>query len=371
MTTIHRFIRLAGTLFLLAGTFPAASGADDDAATQPSQGIAARYPADGGIARDPAVILADDFESWGGDGTQPPPGTWTVHDDPESDARVVSDGTNRPGAGNRVLRVSCWKGERDARAGGLDLKLGNYNSPRDGKGEGYEELYVRYYIRLGDGYVNTGTHGSNLGGRDPSRNSWWVGQAGMPDVGQVGYFYSGLQPYPNGKANDRAVAEWEYGFYSYNLDKPDAWGERFKVRKRVPIRVGEWHCVERHLRLNSVSPDPVAPPPQAPAVTADMTPAEKSAARAAGLAYRDALNAGARGDGIEELWVDGELTISVPVRYRRDGRLRINFLSLGNWYGANLPAEYTRERPIDVLYENVVIAREYIGPIRTPKVGGN
>lgn len=337
-------------------------------------GIAARYPGDNGIAADPAVILADDFESWGGDGTTPPAGLrWMVHSDPESKTQVVTAETPRPEYGRAVLRVSCWKGARDSRAGGLDLKLGNYNTIKEGLGPGYDELFVRYYIRLADDYVNTGTHGSNLGGRDPSRNSWWVGQSGMYDVGQVNYFYCGLQPFPDGKANDRAVTRWQYGFYSYNLDKPDAFGEDFRQPMPVFVRAGEWHCLERHLRLNSVAPlDPNAPVPTPPAVpAADATAAQRAAYRAALAAYRDALNVGAAFDGIEELWVDGELAISVPIRYRRNPDLHINFFSLGAWYGSLLPLTYTQDAPISVFYDNVVIAKEYIGPIRTPRAGGS
>jgi hypothetical protein len=42
--------------------------------------------------------------------------------------------------------------------------------------------------------------------------------------------------------------------------------------------------------------------------------------------------------------------------------LRINYFTLENWY-PNLPAEYTHEHPLKVYYDNVVIARQYFGPI--------
>ncbi len=52
--------------------------------------IASRYPGDAGIKNDPAVIFADDFESWTDGGTKPPPGTWGVHKNKVSRTRVVS-----------------------------------------------------------------------------------------------------------------------------------------------------------------------------------------------------------------------------------------------------------------------------------------
>jgi hypothetical protein len=349
----------------MAGLVPLRGGPAQGAG--PGEGIAARHPGDAGIARDADVVFADDFEAWGRDGTQPPAGTWAVRKHPASQVRIVPGKVTRAnlsGPGVHVLEMAYWKRAQGGTSGGLELLLGNYNSPKDGKGEGYDELYVRYYLKLGENYKNVGNHGSNLGGRDPSRKSYWVGQAGVFDVGLVHYFYSGLQPYPNGKAKDPGVREWELGFYSYHLDKPDAFGERLKTQKKVPVRAGEWHCVERHLKLNSVDGDGPAPtlPPRPPAEK-PKTAAEKQARYAQARADRDRLNEKARRDGLEELWVDGELTCSQKIRYRRSPRLHINYFKLENWY-PNLPPEYTAEHPLTVYYDNVVIARRYIGPIR-------
>jgi hypothetical protein len=332
-------------------------------------GLAARYPGDADIAKDPAVIFADDFESWGDNGTRPPAGTWTVQKHPATKVQVVPGKVTKPGLsgpGGHVLQLAYWKREKGGTAGGLELLLGNYNTPNDGRGDGYDEVYIRYYIKFDERYTNVGNHGSNLGGRDPSRESWWVGQAGMPDVGLMHYFYSGLQPYPHGKTDDPGVREWEFGFYSYHLDKPDAWGERFPARRQVFVRAGRWYCLERHLKLNSVDPGATTDPPVAkPPAAKPKTPAERAAAAARARAVRQKLNEKARLDGIEELWVDGLLTVRRPVRYRRDPNLRITCLTLENWY-PKMPAEYTPERPLKVDYDNVVIAREYIGPIRAP-----
>ena len=90
---------------------------------------------------------------------------------------------------------------------------------------------------------------ANVGGRDVTRaGSAWVGMAGIRDVSTRGYFYSGVQPY-----GDRGSRELEMGFYSYHLDKRGPWGENYDVQKRIPIEVGKWYCVERHLKLNTVN----------------------------------------------------------------------------------------------------------------------
>ena len=73
--------------------------------------IASRYPGDAGIQKAPAVIFADDFESWTDNGAKPPAGTWDTEEKKISRTRVVPgnmtmDGLSGPGAG--VLEVACW-----------------------------------------------------------------------------------------------------------------------------------------------------------------------------------------------------------------------------------------------------------------------
>ena len=103
---------------------------------------------------------------------------------------------------------------------------------------------------------------------------------------------------------------------------------QYEVKRHMPIRVGGWHCVERHMKLNSVT--------------------------AAGEA---------NADGIEELWVDGQLTIrNAAVRFRRTPKLRITCFTLETYYHG-LPKDFDASHPIKVFYDNVVIARAYIGPI--------
>jgi len=152
--------------------------------------------------------------------------------------------------------------------------------------------------------------------------------AGIRDVSTRGYFYSGVQP--RGELGSR---ELEMGFYSYHLDKKGPWGENYDVREKVIITPRSWHCIERHMKLNSV----------------------------------DAAKSDGNFDGIEELWVDGKLTIRKEgVRFRRVPQLRITFFSLETYYHG-LPKEYVRDNPIEVRFDNIVIAKRYIGPLRSTK----
>lgn len=295
------------------------------------QGIAAQYPDDIGIGSDPAVVFADDFEGWGGDGTQKPADKWHgIRKNKTSRTRAIAGSVmtaGKPGPGRRVLEIACWHEPGQSQTGGLSLKLGNYNHANEGLGPGYDEVYVRYYIKFDENYRAVRNHGSNLGGRDLTmKNPAWVGMAAIRDVASRGYFYSGLQP--RGKQGSQEV---EMGFYSYHMDKKGPWGDGYEVQKRMPIKVGSWHCVERHMKLNSV--DPVKTEPNA--------------------------------DGLEELWVDGELSIRREgLRFRRVPQLKITFFSFETYYHG-LPEEFHPANPIKVYFDNVVIARRYIGPIRS------
>jgi hypothetical protein len=300
--------------------------------SSPARSIAAKYPNDLGIAGDPDVIFVDDFESWKNGGTEPDAGRWSVRRNKTSRSvvvpgRIVVDSSRGPGEG--VLEIACWTEGSGSQVGGLSLKLGNYSHANEGLGDGYDELYIRYYIKFGEDYRAVRNHGANLGGRDVKRNdAAWVGMAGIRDVSTRGYFYSGVQP--RGKAGS---SELEIGFYGYHLDKKGPWGENYAVQKRIPIKVGTWYCVERRMKLNSV--DPGKPDP-------------------------------ANAEGIEELWIDGRLTIrKTNVRFRRVPHLRITFFSFETYYHG-LPDQYGRNHPIKVYFDNVVIAKKYIGPMSKP-----
>ena len=304
-------------------------------------------------AAEPDVIFADDFESWKAGGTQPPGGTWSVRKNKTSRTRVIPGKVGAggwAGPGENVLEVACWTEGSGSQSGGLSLKLGNYNHRNEGLGDGHDELYLRYYIKFDEDYRAVRNHGANLGGRDLTRNdAAWVGMAGIRDVSTRGYFYSGVQP--RGKQGSR---ELEMGFYSYHLDKKGPWGENYEVRQRIPLGVGTWHCVERHMKLNSVDP------------------AKADPGSAAGSEGRSAAGSEGRcADGLEELWIDGKLTIRKEgVRFRRVARLKLTFLSLETYYHG-LPKEYGRANPIKVYFDNVVIARRYVGPLKKETSRGN
>jgi hypothetical protein len=323
---LRLMLMLAGAVLWAAAT---ARGADE-AGGGP---IAAGHPADLGIADDPAVVFADDFEGWTDGGTAPPAGkSWSVRKNEVSVTHVIPGKVSlgdADGPGEGVLEIACWTPGEGARSqtGGMSLKLGNYNNADEGLGPGYDDLYIRYYIRFDEKYKAVQNHGANLGGRDVTRpGSNWVGMANVPDPSTKGYFYSGLQP-----RGERGTQQLRMGFYSYHLDKRGGYGASYPAVKEIPITVGRWYCLERHLKLNSINAE-----------------TQKG-----------------NFDGMEELWVDGELSIRQEgLRFRHVPEIHISFFSLENYYHG-LPDEFGKDNPIRVYYDNLVIATSPIGPIRS------
>jgi len=300
-----------------------------DVGSPATGGIAARHPMERGIGSDPDVIFADDFESWSGDGREKPADKWHgIRKNKTSRTQAIAgkvDKDGKPGPGNRILEVACWHEEGQSQVGGLSLNLGNYNHAGEGLGDGYDELYVRYYIKFDESYRAVRNHGSALGGRDLTmKDPAWVGMAAIRDVASRGYFYSNVEP--QGKLGSRELA---MNFYSYHMDKKGPWGDNYEVQKKIPIQVGTWRCIERHIRLNSVNPTALE----------------------------------ANHDGLEELWIDGDLTIRKEgLRFRRTPQLKVTMFSLETYYHG-LPPEFSEAAPIKVYFDNVVIARKYVGPM--------
>ena len=286
-------------------------------------GIASDYNMDKGIRNDENVIFFDDFESWGNN-TEPPQKTWQVKKPDGGRTSIVLNNGNTLWEGKYVVELACWK-DSGGQVAGIYYKLGNYDHPNEGLGDGYEEIFIRYYIKFDTNYRIVKNHGVNIGGRDVNNiNAAWVGMAGIKDISTSGYFFSGLEP--AGLYGDQSI---EFDLYSYHLDRRGGWGEHIRQQRSLSIGVGKWHCIERHMKLNTIDH-------------------EKNKAN-----Y----------DGIEEVWIDGQLVMQITnIRYRTTPNLRITFFSLETYYHS-LPGDYTENNPIKVNFDNVVIASKYIGPM--------
>lgn len=273
----------------------------------PELGIAQGYVLDAHLDEHPAVLMAAGFESplwflnWIGLG-------WlrshvqAVQEDPQRKFEPLS---------GRALRVTLKRGTNL----GLDLSYAfrSHRLPEP------EEIYFRYYLRLADDW-NPSVEGGKLPGLAGT-----YGQAGWgmrKTDGYNGWSLRGdfsARP-PNAPSVSGLTA---VGSYAYHADIEDAAGEHW-AWSDGPAGVlvnNRWYCIEQYVKLN--------------------TPGERN--------------------GILRAWVDGRRVLErSDVRFRHVAALKIERVWLNVYHGGSLPAP----RDMSLYIDNMVIARQYIGPVK-------
>lgn len=267
-------------------------------------GLAARVTGDAGLSGHPDVIFADDFEAGAlGEG-------WDeVGNKGGQVLRLAPPGLT--GLGQRSLRVEAHLG-RDTGGG-----LTKWFAPVD-------RVYIRFYTRFDaacDYVHHFVTLRANRGLRGGDRWSGFGG-AGVKPAGDE-RFSTAIEPWGDWGRNP-PPGRWN--FYSYWHEMLPArdgkyWGNSFAVPEAPVIPRDRWMAVEFMLGEN--------------------TPGEP--------------------DGEQAFWIDGRLTGHWRgINWRRSEGLRANALTLESY----ITDRWTKN-PVNVVwFDNVVIARRYIGPTR-------
>jgi len=298
-------------------------------------GLSARHPGDAGIARDPAVLFAEDFEEssleqvdkhWGGETSN-------------KDGKVLSLSSEVPpqSPGKQSLQMTGTLGENSG--GHLYTVF-----------PGVDKAFVRFYVKFAadHGYEH---HFVELGGYNPPT------------------------PYPNPRAGTRPQGDdrvmvfidpiGEYGqypppgiwmLYTYWPEMKISadnmyWGNCMNPIHPQPVPRGQWQCVELMIKLN--------------------TPG--------------------KADGELALWLDGKLVMHVVkgiprgpwsgmgfdllakggepfegLRLRTSAELNINHLWLEHYVDefAQRQSNLDNPNPVNrVWFDDVVVSTQYIGPI--------
>jgi hypothetical protein len=289
---------------------PIAFFVDAAAAEPPPRPLSAAYPEDREIARDADVLFADDFES----------GDLKKWDEARGTAVIVSDA---PHAGKHCVAMPMARGRNQ----GGDAK--KWFMP------GADTVFARCYVKFSPDYRYC--HHFIWLLANPRNNKWRAfGKAGLEPDGT--YFSSGMEPW---FAWGKNPFPGELSFYSYFPGmQPDPkmpgkfWGNSFfppgpaagkaaGPQRVLPAR-GQWQCWEFMVQAN--------------------TPGQR--------------------DGRQSMWLDGKLVGEFTgIRWRDDGELKINCFWLEH-YGMD-SGDPTKEFWPDeqtVWFDDVVIARRYIGP---------
>ncbi|HLX65281.1 MAG TPA: hypothetical protein VKX17_28690 [Planctomycetota bacterium] len=287
-----------------------AAVAQDNAAFPEGPGLAAAYPSDVGIEKDPAVLFADNFES----------GDLKRWDDKSGNIEVVSE---KPHAGSKCVQSEMLRGKNN---GGEAKK---WFMP------GRDIVFARVYVKFSADYQYV--HHFLWLSANLKSNRWSsFGKAGNKPDGT--YFSAGMEPW---FAWGKNAPPGELNLYSYFLDMDidkkmnKYWGNGFFPKgpgkgeaagpDKVVPKLDTWQCWEFMLKANT--PD--------------------------------------KADGEQAIWLDGKLAGHFTgIRWRNDAELKVNCFWLEHYgYDDSDPTKsYSKEKQT-VWFDDVVIATKYIGPM--------
>ena len=267
-------------------------------------GLAAAFKADRGIESHPAVIFAESFEE--GDYRS----RWdSCRDEDQKVLSLIDDSESSPAVGRRSLRVTATLGQNTG--GGLTKWF-----------ESSETLFIRFYTNFDPAcdYVHhfcTLRANKSLQGKD----RWsGFGGAGLKPLGDE-RFSTALEPWGN-------WARWSppgrWNFYTYWHEMQESrdgkyWGNGFRPESQEDIQRGRWICCEFMVKHN--------------------TPGKP--------------------DGQQAFWIDGDLRGHWQgINWRTSATLWANAFTLESY----VTDRWTKNEINIVYFDNVVIARQYIGP---------
>jgi hypothetical protein len=268
------------------------------------QGLASAFSADQGVENHQAVIFRDDFER--GDFRL----RWDSVRDKDGEVLSLEDssGDGAP-VGNKSLKV---KAQLDKNTGGGVTKWF----------ESADTIFIRFYVKFDPKCDYTHHFCTLRANRSLQGKDRWsgFGGAGVQPKGDE-RFSTALEPWGNW---GRWPPPGHWNFYSYwhemkNSRDGKYWGNSFCPEDQDHIQRGRWICAEFMLKHNT---------------------------------------AGQR-DGEQAFWIDGQLCGHWKgIGWRTSPTLWANALTLESYV-----TDRWTENAVNVVYfDNVVIARQYIGP---------
>lgn len=278
-----------------------------------NSGIAARHPGDDGIAADPDVIFFDDFEGYRTVGELTTRWNEMFH---ASNFRLATEADNRF-AGAKALEISVPAGTAE-----VANELRKTISPTQ------DTLFIRAYTMW---HPDNSVVGSSHNGVHASANYCC---AGVPADGRNKFNVSadvfrldGSVPNPGQTTvyiyHPEQRSEWgDYWYPDGRIIPFDSirgdFGPDFVQRPNFVPKLGRWYSWEMMVKAN--------------------TPGQR--------------------DGRIAIWVDGALVADWQnVRLRDVSTLKMNLVSI------DMHANAQRSAPLRKYYDNVVVARSYIGPV--------
>lgn len=305
LTRPIRCFFVAASLLLLQPSIPLLSQElAVDSSLPHGVGIAAKFNADRDIASHPSVIFADNFETGGLENR------WDeINNKKGSPLSWENRSNDKAPVGKRSLRVTADLSQNQG--GGLTQWF-----------ESSDILFIRFYTKF-DANCNYVHHFCTLrANRSLQGGDRWSGFGGagaIPDGARR--FSTAIEPWGNwGKFNP--PGQWNFYSYWHEMKpSPDKkyWGNSFLPDSQPNIQRDRWYCVEFMLKHNT---------PKQP-------------------------------DGEQAYWIDGKLSGHWKgINWRTDPKLQANAFTLESY----VTDRWTKQQINIVYFDNVVIAKEYIGP---------
>lgn len=215
-------------------------------------------------------------------------------------------------ASEHALEVTVQKGKNR----GLNRR---YKFKQNGLDEP-ESAYFRYYLRLSQSWNSDISGGKFPGFAGTYGKAGWGGRKATGDGGWSarGFFFSTAE-------NQQGELRTPLGNYVYHLDQTNRYGNDWVWSENgaALLENDRWYSVEQQVKLNSP-----------------------------GLS-----------DGVLRGWLDGKLVFEkTNLRFRSSPALKIEEV----WFNVYHGGGDTAPRDLVLYIDNVVIAREYIGPIAVP-----
>ncbi len=308
-------------------------------------GLSAKYPGDVGIENDATVLIAENFEAGTIDELAK---RWDNVSN--KSGKVLSFATDAPSesAGKRCLQITAMRGENSG--GHLYTRLPG----------GADTAFARFYVKFppDSGYIH---HFVHLGGYYPP-TSYPQGGAGVRPRGDE-RMTTGIEPFGNYR---RFPPPGAWNFYTYwhemKISADDKyWGNGLRPVQPAPVPRDRWQCVEIMFKCNS-SPD------QSDGELAMWLDGKLQAHFAKGMPRSRWT-----GMGFKLLEQDGEPFEGF--RWRTSDELKVNFFWLLHYvterafrqseqYAANHPDVNINTKTATVWFDDIVVAKNYIGPVK-------
>jgi hypothetical protein len=300
-----------------------------------SVGIAAQYPGDVGIERDPDVLFVEMGEQPTLDQLL---ANWSAS---SAGTSVALDASTTPAGspGRQSIRLTTTAGSQTHPNARTAMLYRYFPGAAEGT------VHARWYVK----YNATGTFhhsGARLGGSHPGSATGPYAPAGIRPSG-ADFFYLGAE-LSQGKAAPTRRSTVD--FYNYWMHQRGTsffpgtyYGNSFINKPAVAINTEEWNCIEVMLKLN----DPVTGFNGEIAMWINGVEVSRVTRGTTGTWDEDNFVAGAGGAAFEGF------------QWRNDRSLTWNYFQLLHFVDRDPPGMSN-----SVNYDHVVIARRYIGPMR-------